>query len=64
VKTPFYKLYAFYVALAGLAFVILKNTLVSFPFTVEDLIGLLVFLVGLFGWQVEQALHSKGFFKA
>jgi len=61
-KTPFYKLKSFYVALAALLFVILKNLFPAFPFTADDLLGLVLFVVGLLGWQIENALYINGFF--
>ena len=50
---PLFKSYQFYVLLAGLIVFIVKQYAPDFPFSEVEIVAFFVFVLGLFGIQVE-----------
>jgi hypothetical protein len=56
-----FKQYFFWAALASFLYTVIKFYKPDFPLSLDQLIGVILFILALFGLQVEKQLRARGF---
>lgn len=57
------KKHFFWVALVSVVYIVITFYKPNFPLSLDQLVAAVIFILGLFGLKVEQALHRTGFLR-
>lgn len=58
--TPIYKQKFFWVAVVSVLYLIIKYYKPDFPFTLDQLVSAVIFILALLGLEIEKALRIRG----